>query len=114
MLDPRLAIPDYTAAIKLVQKYRNSDSKLAEALYTRGLAYRKLREYPEAISDFTKSIQATQSYAKAYGARGTAYAFLRKFEEAKKDLLKAVELNPRLEPVVKKVSDHFKLNLKLD
>lgn len=101
------AISDFTKAIQL--NPRNS-----KTYNHRGVTYLKLREYLKSISDLTNAIQFNPNYAEAYGARGTAYAILGKFEEAKKDLLKAIELNPALEAAVKKLSDHFKLNLELD
>ncbi|GAF91447.1 unnamed protein product, partial [marine sediment metagenome] len=101
------AISDYTRAIELNPKY-------ALAYNNRGLAYGNLGQYSKAISDFTRAIELNPKYAKAYNSRGIAYASLGKFEEAKKDLLKAVELNPALKAFVKELSDHFKLNLKLE
>jgi tetratricopeptide (TPR) repeat protein len=101
------AISDYTKAIEL-------DAKYAMAYNNRGNAYGRLGQYPKAISDYTKAIELDARHALAYCNRGLAYAYLGKFEEAKKDLLKAVELNPALKSLVKGVSDHFKLNLKLE
>lgn len=101
------AISDYTKAIELNPKY-------ALAYYNRGFAYGKLDQYTKAISDFTRAIELNPKLALAYNYRGLAYASLGKFEEAEKDLLKAVELNPALKAFVKELSDHFKLNLKLE
>jgi tetratricopeptide (TPR) repeat protein len=101
------AISDYTKAIELNPKY-------AVAYNNRGNAYYGLGQYPKAISDYTRVIELNPEFALAYYNRGLAYAFLGKFEEAKKDLFKAVELNPALKTHVKKASDHFKLNLKLE
>ena len=79
-----------------------------------GNAYYRSRQYDEAISEYNKAIELDSDYASAYYNRGNAFASLKKFEQAKKDLLKAVELNPALRPNVKKSSDAYKLNLKLD
>ena len=49
-----------------------------------------------------------------YPNRGAAYAYSGKTEEAKKDLLEGAKLDPALKPLIKKISDRFKLNLKLD
>jgi tetratricopeptide (TPR) repeat protein len=100
-------ISDYTKAIELNPKY-------AQAYSNRGAAYADLGQHTQAISDYTKAIELNPKFAEAYSNRGVAYCRLGKPEEAKKDLLKAVELNPTLKPHVKRISDHFKLNLKLD
>jgi tetratricopeptide (TPR) repeat protein len=102
-----LAISDFNKAIELNPKY-------TEAYYNRGVIYGKLGQHTQAISDYTKAIELNPKYAKAYYNRGVIYGALGKSEEAKKDLLKAVELNPALKPLVKGISDNFKLNLKLD
>ncbi len=101
------AISDYNKAIKL-------NPKFAEPYYNRGNAYVKLGQPTQAISDFAKAIELNPKYAEAYSNRGTAYAFLGKPEQAKKDLLKSVELNPASKALVKRISDHFKLDLRLD
>jgi tetratricopeptide (TPR) repeat protein len=101
------AISDYNKAIELNPKY-------ADAYINRGNAYYKLDQHTPAISDYAKAIELNPKYAKAYCSRGVAYAFLGKPEEAKKDLLKAVELNSALKALVKRISDHFKLDLRLD
>jgi tetratricopeptide (TPR) repeat protein len=101
------AISDCTKAIEL-------NPKLAQAYSNRGAAYADLGQHTQAISDYTKAIELNPKFAEAYSNRGVAYCRLGEPEEAKKDLLKAVELNPTLKPHVKRISDHFKLNLKLD
>jgi len=101
------AISDYNKAIELNPKY-------ALAYNNRGVTYRKLGQFTQAISDYTKTIELDPKYAGAYCNRGVAYVSLQKLVKAKKDLLKAVELNPALKPLVKRISDHFKLNLQFD
>ena len=87
---------------------------IAAIYYNRGVAYGNLGQHNQAISDFTRAIELNPEFALAYNNRGVAYAWLGEFAQAKKDLLKAVELNPALKTHVKGVSDHFKLNLKLE
>ena len=90
------------------------NARYAEAYYNRGLVYHNLGQPSKAISDYTKAIKVNPKFAQAYGNRGSIYAFLGKSEDAKEDLLKAVKLNPASKPAVKKISDRFKLNLRLD
>ncbi len=92
----------------------DSNSNNAGSFVRRGNAYYRSRQYSEAISEYSKAIELDSNYASAYYNRGNAYASLSRFEEAKKDLLKAVELNPALKPNVKKSSDIYKLDLKVD
>jgi len=101
------AISDYTKAIEVNPKY-------AEAYNNRGNAYTNLGQLNQAISDYNSAIELNPKLAVVYLNRGFAYACLGKFEEAEKDLLKAIELDPALKAYAKKVSDHFKLNLKLE
>ena len=74
----------------------------------------KLGQPTQAISDYTKAIELNPKDAEAYYNRGVAYATLGKPEEAKKDLLKVVELDPASKALVKRISDHFKLDLRVD
>ena len=80
----------------------------------RGNAFYRSKQYKKAISEYDKAIMAAPKYAPAYYNRGNTYASLKMFEQARKDLLKALELDPALKPNVKKSSDVYKLNLKLD
>jgi len=100
------ALSDFTKAIELNPKH-------AKAYSNRGSAYSDLGQFSQAISDHNKAIDLNPNFAEAYCNRGSTYGKLGKPEEAKKDLLKAVELNPALQGIVKKISDHFNLNLKL-
>lgn len=70
-----------------------------------------LRQYMEAIFDFTKVIELDPQKTFAYYGRGLAEAMLGKTEEAGADLQKAVELDPSLKEQVQKISDQFKLGL---
>ena len=87
---------------------------IASIYSNRGVAYAKLGQHTQAISDYTKTIEFNPKFAETYYNRGVAYATLGKPEEAKNDLLKAVELNPALKALVQRISDHFKLVLSLD
>ncbi len=101
------ALSDFAKVIEL-------DPNHAEAYYWRGDLYTMTGKFTESISDYTKAIKNNPKYAVAYHHRGYVYANVGNSEEAKKDLLKAIELDPSLKSQVKKLSDLFKLNLRLD
>ena len=98
------AISDFTKAIAL-------NPKCAEAYNNRGTAYTKSGQLDKAIAEYTKAIELNPNYAEAYVNRGVTNVTLGKMEDAKKDLRKAMKLNPGLKESVKKISDHFKLDL---
>ena len=101
------AILDYNKAIKI-------DPKFAYAYYNRGNTYYEKDEYDRAILDFDKAIEIDPDNAVAYLNRAEVYAEIGKSEEAKKDLLKALDLDPELRESVKKVSEQYELDLKLE
>ncbi|MBN2316228.1 MAG: tetratricopeptide repeat protein [Sedimentisphaerales bacterium] len=101
------AILDYDKAIEI-------DPYYAVAYNNRGTAYYEKGEYDRAILDYDKVIEINPGCAVAYLDRGEFYAELGKSEEAKKDLLKALELDPELRDSVKKISEQYEFNLKLD
>ena len=63
----------------------NSNPADAEAYYQRGLIYRQLNEYENAIEDFTKAIELDPNHAAAYRYRGLTHAFLGNNEQAMRD-----------------------------
>jgi len=101
------AISDLNRAIQL-------NPKNATAYTNRGITYSKLKQHRRAISDFTKAIELKPNYPKPYVARGVLYASIGKFEEARNNLRRAIELKPALKVYGRKISDKFKLGLKLD
>ncbi len=125
-LNPKLAVAYYNRAIIYGKLHQFTESitdcdkaiklnpKLPEAYGSRAIAYSNLGRFTSAVSDYTKAIQLNPEYARAYTNRGTAYVLLKKTEKARKDFLKAVELDSAFKPEIKKVSEQFRLNLKLD
>ncbi|MCU0532513.1 MAG: tetratricopeptide repeat protein [Hydrococcus sp. Prado102] len=82
------AIEYYNQAIQLAPKY-------AEAYNNRGNAYRNLKNYPKAISDFNESIRLKNpSLHLPYNNRGLAYSDLKEYQKALADYTKAISLNP--------------------
>ena len=101
------AILDFTKAIEINPKY-------ADAYNNRGNSYYGKKEYDRAILDYEKAIEIDPNYAVAYLNRGEVHAELGKSEKTKKDLLKALELDPELKESVKKISEQYELDLKLE
>ena len=101
------AISDLNRAIQL-------NPKNATAYTNRGITYSKLKQRRRAISDFTKAIELNPNNPKPYAARGVLFASIGKFEEARNNMRRAIELNPALKAYGRKISDKFKLGLKLD
>ncbi len=66
-----------------------------KVLYDSGLAKSKLREYEQAIKDYTRVIELNPSHALAYNNRGFAWIHLRNYVGALRDLDKAIHLNPK-------------------
>ena len=82
------SVEHYSSALRL-------DPTYVEAYNGRGQAYMNLKKIPEAISDFTKAIDAGIVTPKLFGNRGKCYALLGRFEEALPDLSKSLELEPK-------------------
>lgn len=66
----------------------------AIAYFYRGLAYYNLKNYDQAIKDYSKAIELDSDYAWAYSNRGLVYYDLQNYEQAISDYDKALELNP--------------------
>ncbi|MGK7875539.1 MAG: tetratricopeptide repeat protein [Xenococcaceae cyanobacterium] len=83
----RVAIEDYTQAIRINPNY-------AKAYNNRGIARRKLGEYQAAIEDYTQAIRINPNYAKAYNNRGIARRKLGEYQAAIEDYTQAIRINP--------------------
>ena len=64
-----------------------------------GMNYVNLKDYENAIKEFTLAIDNFSKYAAAYSSRAVAYIQQGKFNKAQDDLKKASELNPK-DPVI--------------
>ena len=53
-----------------------------------------LKQYSEAIADYSIAIELNPNYAEAYNNRGLAKYNLKKYSEVIADLDKAIELDP--------------------
>ena len=59
----------------------------------RGMVNLELKEYEEAIEDFTSSLNLLQSSI-AYYYRGLAYSELKNYDKAIEDFTKSIEIDP--------------------
>ena len=80
-------------ALKLLNKAVAKDPKFANVYSNRGNAYRDLKQYPNAINDYTKAISLDPSHLKAYNNRGNIYYEQKKYQQALKDYNQCLRLN---------------------
>jgi tetratricopeptide (TPR) repeat protein len=66
----------------------------AAAFYARGLVYRDLGKYREAIADFGPAIDQDPTNADAYLERGNAWYALHEFDRAIEDYTQAIQRRP--------------------
>ena len=81
-------------ALKLLNKAVAKDPKFANVYSNRGNAYLDLKQYPNAINDYTKAISLDPSHLKAYNNRGNIYYEQKKYQQALKDYNQCLRLNP--------------------
>ncbi len=67
----------------------------AEQHVGQGLSYVSLKDYDNAIKEFSRAIDVAPRYSVAYANRGIAYAQVKKLNLALDDLKKATELDPK-------------------
>ncbi|MEY3401017.1 MAG: hypothetical protein RLZZ86_632, partial [Cyanobacteriota bacterium] len=84
----KLAIDDYTQAIKI-------DSQNANSYAIRAGIYYKLKEYKQAIDDYNQVIQIDPQNATYYGARGFAYFELKEYKQAINDWSQVIKFDPK-------------------
>jgi len=65
-----------------------------EAYYQRGIDYRRLGRYQEAISDYNRAIALNPAYVAAYYNRGMASQDLGEYDQAISDFNKVIQLDP--------------------
>lgn len=90
-----ISTAEYEKAIgDLSESIRLSPSTAAKGYFNRGIAYKALGMNAEAVSDFTRTIEAEPSFAGAYNNRGGAYLRMSSFDEAIDDFNAAVRIDP--------------------
>jgi len=84
---------NYTDAEIYLSKYLEKFSSDANAYFSRGYARFKLKEYKNAINDFTKVLDKNGN-KESYFYRGNCYYNLKDYENAFNDYTKAIEQEP--------------------
>jgi tetratricopeptide (TPR) repeat protein len=87
--DWKKAIADYDVAITTVRQVD------VEGRMRRGFAHRNLKQYDDAIEDFSRIIQASPKNADFYRYRADTYALMGENEKAVADMKRVVELKPQ-------------------
>lgn len=85
-----------TAFGDLPKRLFNAGEPNSIDLTNRGMTYRHLKMYDQAIEEHTKAIKLDPSFSNAYNNRGITYFDLKQYEEALGDLNKAIALSPSL------------------
>lgn len=91
-IDPQQSI---AACSKLIKGKKPSPVQLAEYHYARGVSYRRLGKYGEAVTDFSEAIRLNPRHASAYNDRAHARGELGDKEGAIADLTRAIEIEPK-------------------
>ena len=86
--NPKKAIADHTAAIRV-------NPKMSAAYYNRGNARRVMGLFDKAVSDYNLAIHLNPENGRAYINRGLCWNKKQEFERAKADFGKASKMNPK-------------------
>lgn len=84
----------YEEALTLFTTYLSENNNHGDALFFRGLCYRKTGRFQESINDLTALIGRLPEEADLYSERGVSYFHLKDYKTALLDMDKAVELQP--------------------
>lgn len=72
-----------------------ANTRLAADMHVnQGMTYAAMRDWENAIAEFSKAVDIDGRYASAYANRGVAYMQQRKYNKALDDLKQAESLNP--------------------
>lgn len=85
---------EYDEAIRSFDAFLTTDANHADALFFRGLAYRKVGKFHESVNDLNLVIAKLPEEATLYSERGVSYYHLKDYKKAVDDLNRAVELEP--------------------
>jgi tetratricopeptide (TPR) repeat protein len=83
-------------AMKIIEcnQILEKDLGNTEAFMMRAASYAKLRNFEQAVDDYTRVLNLVPNDAQVLGYRGLALSFLGKDEDALKDYDRAIELKP--------------------
>lgn len=84
----------FEEALPLFTAYLSEKDNHGDALFFRGLCYRKLGKFQESVNDLTLLITRLPEEADLYSERGVSYFHLKDYKTALIDMNKAVELQP--------------------
>ena len=82
-------------AVEDLDKLLAIDPLHVKGRVNRANALRDLKEYDEAIADYTSVIERRRKFIKAYNNRGVAYLRKRQFDKAIADFDKVIQLDPQ-------------------
>jgi len=85
---------NFEVALLLFTEFLTAHINHADALFFRGLCYRKAGKFQESINDLTIVINKLPEEADLYSERGVSYFHLKDYIAAVIDMDKAVELEP--------------------
>ncbi|MDX1706990.1 MAG: tetratricopeptide repeat protein [Desulfobacterales bacterium] len=90
----QFASQSFDKSIDLFNEAIAVDPEFKMAIKSRGAAYMRLGNIPDALADFNRVIELDPQNAQAYHLRGLAYEKAGEYTEALTDLSKAIEINP--------------------
>lgn len=93
---------NYQESIRLLSMLLNEDARQLDALQYRGLAYRRINDHPNAVADYTATIELANKLNKpleiaiAYMRRGYVHQLEGRLDDAQRDNVIALQLEPNL------------------
>ncbi len=81
----RKAVGNYSTAIEILGRHKGLDDYKGQFYFKRGLAYDRLEQHQEAISDYTHCIALNPEIIIAYNNRSVANFKLRRYRDAISD-----------------------------
>ena len=85
----------FEEALTLFTSFLAENKNHGDALFFRGLTYRKIGKFQDSIDDLTLLIKRLPDEADLYSERGVSYYHLKEYKTALLDMDRAVELQPK-------------------